>query len=157
MEREKFSMHVRPQPMTPTGVPDGSSINLCRLSSVASASSATASIPCGSTMSCTSWMWKKVVTASRHGRVFRARNPVGEVLDQDPLDLDGELILELCGELIQLRPRALDEEDGHLLLRPRASPREQRVREILDRHVLRRCEIHDPLQDLLTLHVLRLD
>ena len=47
--------------------------------------------------------------------------------------------------------------DGYLHLRPHTCPRQQRVREILDRYVLRRGEVHDPLQNLLTLRVLRLD
>jgi hypothetical protein len=72
-------------------------------------------------------------------------------------NLDGELLFEFLRELIQLRPRALDEEDGRLPPRPRTSPRQQRVREILDGHVLRGCEIQDPLQHLLTLYVIGLD
>jgi hypothetical protein len=101
------------------------------------------------------------VEEGRHGespwQVFCARDPLSEVLEQNLLHFDRKLILELGGELIQLRLRALDEEDGRLLLRLRASPREQRIRQIIDRHALRRREVHNPLQDLLTLQVLRLN
>src|SRR5215211_6615228 len=100
------------------------------------------------------------VEERRHGesprQVYSARDPVGEVLEQNSLYLDRELFLELGGELIQLRPRALDEEDGSLLLRLRTGPCEQRVRQIFDRHALRRREVHNPLHNLLTTQVLRL-
>src|SRR5829696_693582 len=129
-------MHVRPQPTTPTGVPAGSSVRRRRLSMFASAKSAIVSIPKGSTRACTSWTWK-------------------QVLQKHFLDLDGELLLELGGELVELRPRALDEEDGHFLLWSDPGSRQQRVPELLDRDALRRCQIHHPLQDLLAPRSLR--
>jgi len=85
---------------------------------------------------------------------LRVRDPVRQVCDQDLLDLDGQLLLELVGEWIQLRPRALDEQDGQLILRLRAGTREQPVGQILDRHPLCGREINNPLQNLLALDVL---